>query len=160
MSGTVRCWAPTCTLRSPICWPAETSVPRRHISVPNETRGPRHTSALAAPAVTTATALAYPLTKTPTRSPITTTRRWDRSAVAAAPLQLPARADRSQRGKMILVHRYAAMDVRRLAIFLEVVDQGGFTRAADALDISQPSVSQAVRELENDLGTPLFHRLD
>ena len=60
---------------------------------------------------------------------------------------------------MILVHRYAAMDVRRLAIFLEVVDQGGFSRAADALDISQPSVSQAVRELENDLGTPLFHRL-
>jgi DNA-binding transcriptional LysR family regulator len=48
---------------------------------------------------------------------------------------------------------------RRLAIFLEVVDQGGFTRAADALDISQPSVSQAVRELEDDLGTPLFHRL-
>ena len=51
------------------------------------------------------------------------------------------------------------MDVRRLAIFLEVVDQGGFTRAADALDIAQPSVSQAVRELEDDLGTPLFHRL-
>ncbi len=51
------------------------------------------------------------------------------------------------------------MDVRRLVIFLEVVDQGGFTRAADALDIAQPSVSQAVRELEVDLGTPLFHRL-
>jgi LysR family carnitine catabolism transcriptional activator len=57
-----------------------------------------------------------------------------------------------------MMHKYAAMDVRRLAIFLEVVDQGGFTRAADVLDLSQPSVSQAVRELENDLGTPLFHR--
>ena len=60
---------------------------------------------------------------------------------------------------MTRVHRYVAMNVRRLAIFLEVVDQGGFTRAADALDIAQPSVSQAVRELEEDLGTPLFHRL-
>jgi DNA-binding transcriptional LysR family regulator len=51
------------------------------------------------------------------------------------------------------------MDPRRLAIFLEVVEQGGFTRAADTLDIAQPSVSQAVRELEADLGTSLFHRL-
>jgi DNA-binding transcriptional LysR family regulator len=51
------------------------------------------------------------------------------------------------------------MDVRRLGIFLAVVDEGGFTRAADALDLSQPAVSQAVRELETDLGTALFHRL-
>ena len=57
------------------------------------------------------------------------------------------------------MHRYMAMDPRRLAIFLEVVEQGGFTRAADTLDIAQPSVSQAVRELEADLGTSLFHRL-
>ncbi len=27
------------------------------------------------------------------------------------------------------------------------------------MDVSQPSASQAVREIENDLGTPLFHRL-
>src|SRR5580704_11943360 len=72
--------------------------------------------------------------------------------------QPSVRADKSQRGKMTMMHKYAAMDVRRLAIFLEVVDQGGFTRAADVLDVSQPSVSQAVRELETDLGTPLFHR--
>lgn len=51
------------------------------------------------------------------------------------------------------------MDTRRLAIFLAVVDEGGFTLAADALDIAQPSVSQAVRELEDDLGVVLFHRL-
>lgn len=51
------------------------------------------------------------------------------------------------------------MDTRRLAIFLAVVEDGGFTPAADALGIAQPSVSQAVRELEDDLGTSLFHRL-
>ena len=51
------------------------------------------------------------------------------------------------------------MDIRRLSIFLSVVDEGGFTNAADTLAMSQPAVSQAVRELEDDLGTPLFHRL-
>lgn len=51
------------------------------------------------------------------------------------------------------------MDIRRLSIFLEVVDQGSFTAAADVIDCSQPAVSQAIRELETDLGTLLFHRI-
>ncbi|MGH9169592.1 MAG: LysR family transcriptional regulator [Acidimicrobiales bacterium] len=51
------------------------------------------------------------------------------------------------------------MDTRQLAIFLEVVDEGGFTRAADSLALAQPSVSQAIAALEEDLGTQLFHRL-
>jgi DNA-binding transcriptional LysR family regulator len=50
------------------------------------------------------------------------------------------------------------MDLRRLRLFLAVVDQGGMTRAADTEHVSQPSVSQAIRELEAELGTPLFHR--
>ncbi|MGH8996012.1 MAG: LysR family transcriptional regulator, partial [Acidimicrobiales bacterium] len=51
------------------------------------------------------------------------------------------------------------MDSRRLGIFLAVVEEHGFTAAADTLGMSQPAVSQAIRELESDLGTPLFHRL-
>ena len=51
------------------------------------------------------------------------------------------------------------MDLRRLRLFLAVVDEGGMTRAAEARHVSQPSVSQAVRELETELGTPLFHRV-
>ena len=51
------------------------------------------------------------------------------------------------------------MDLRRLKLFLAVVDEGGFTRAAEAEFVSQPSVSQAIRELEEELGTPLFHRV-
>lgn len=51
------------------------------------------------------------------------------------------------------------MDLRRLRLFLAVVDRGGFTRAAEAELVSQPSVSQAVRELESELGTRLFHRV-
>src|SRR5882757_1237945 len=51
------------------------------------------------------------------------------------------------------------MDLRRLRLFLAVVDGGGMTRAAEAEHVSQPSVSQAIHELEAELGTPLFHRV-
>lgn len=51
------------------------------------------------------------------------------------------------------------MDLRQLEYFLAVVDHGGVTRAAEALRVAQPSLSQSVRRLENDLGTSLFHRV-
>jgi DNA-binding transcriptional LysR family regulator len=51
------------------------------------------------------------------------------------------------------------MDLRRMRLFLAVVDGGGMTRAAEAEHVSQPSVSQAIAELEAELGTPLFHRV-
>lgn len=50
------------------------------------------------------------------------------------------------------------MELRQVRYFLAVVDHGGMTRAATALYVAQPTLSQAVRELERDLGTPLFHR--
>jgi DNA-binding transcriptional LysR family regulator len=51
------------------------------------------------------------------------------------------------------------MDIRRLEVFLAVVDEGSFTGAADTLQISQPAVSQAVSALERELDAQLFHRL-
>ncbi len=51
------------------------------------------------------------------------------------------------------------MDLRRLEVFLAIVEDGSFSGAADELGISQPAVSQAVRALEGDLGTSLFHRV-
>ncbi|GAA2621595.1 hypothetical protein GCM10009863_39600 [Streptomyces axinellae] len=51
------------------------------------------------------------------------------------------------------------MDVRQLEYFLAIVDHRGFNRAASALYLSQPSLSQAVRGLERDLGSALFHRI-
>src|ERR1035437_5149890 len=55
--------------------------------------------------------------------------------------------------------RGSALDIRRLSLFLAVVEHGGFTRAAQAVHISQPALSQAIAELEAELGGPLFHRL-
>lgn len=56
-------------------------------------------------------------------------------------------------------YRASALDIRRLSLFLAVVDSGGFTRAAEAVHISQPALSQAIAELEAELRGPLFHRL-
>ncbi|HEX2130847.1 MAG TPA: LysR family transcriptional regulator [Actinophytocola sp.] len=50
------------------------------------------------------------------------------------------------------------MDVRQLQYFLAVVDHGSVHRAARELFVAQPSVSQALRALERDLGADLFHR--
>ena len=51
------------------------------------------------------------------------------------------------------------MDSRRLRHFVSVVDHGGFTAAAKATFVSQPALSLAVKELEQELGTRLFDRI-
>ncbi|MFF5261683.1 LysR family transcriptional regulator [Actinomadura viridis] len=50
------------------------------------------------------------------------------------------------------------MDLRLFEYFLAVVDHGGVTKAAQALYIAQPSLSQAIRNLERQLGVDLFER--
>jgi DNA-binding transcriptional LysR family regulator len=51
------------------------------------------------------------------------------------------------------------MDERRLNYFLAVVDEGSVTRAARRLRVAQPSLSQALRAFESELGVQLFHRV-
>ena len=50
------------------------------------------------------------------------------------------------------------MNLHHLRIFARVAEQGGFSRAAAALRISQPAVSKSVAELERQLGTTLIDR--
>ncbi|MCE8023378.1 LysR substrate-binding domain-containing protein [Billgrantia aerodenitrificans] len=50
------------------------------------------------------------------------------------------------------------MNLHLLRIFVSVVEAGSFSRAAEALEISQPAVSKAVRELESQLDTTLLDR--
>ena len=51
------------------------------------------------------------------------------------------------------------MTLRHLRIFIAVCDEHGMTRAAEKLHITQPSVTQAVRELEEHYGLLLFEWL-
>lgn len=51
------------------------------------------------------------------------------------------------------------MTLEQLRIFLAVSEMLHFTRAAEALYITQPAVSAAIQTLETEYGTRLFHRI-
>ena len=51
------------------------------------------------------------------------------------------------------------MELHQLRYFVTVADKGGFTRAAEACFVSQPSLSQQIIKLERELGHRLFDRL-
>ena len=50
------------------------------------------------------------------------------------------------------------MNIRQLEYFIEVVRQGSFSKAASVLHVSQPSISEMIKNLEDELGSPLLYR--
>jgi LysR family nitrogen assimilation transcriptional regulator len=52
----------------------------------------------------------------------------------------------------------AGMDTRKLAYFVQIVDSGSITKAAAALHVAQPALSQQVSALETDLKQRLLIR--
>jgi LysR family carnitine catabolism transcriptional activator len=51
------------------------------------------------------------------------------------------------------------MELRQVEYVVAAVDHGGFTRAAEAIPVSQPSLSVGIRGLERELGAALFERI-
>ncbi len=50
------------------------------------------------------------------------------------------------------------MDLKSLKIFVEIVQSQSFSLASDRLFMTQPTVSKAIRHLEEELGTALFKK--
>ena len=52
------------------------------------------------------------------------------------------------------------MNMKQLQYVLLLADSGSFSAAAEELGISQPSLSQYVKKIENQIGMPLFERIN
>lgn len=50
------------------------------------------------------------------------------------------------------------MDIKHLLYFIEVANVNSFSRAADNLFITQPTISKMIKNLEDELGVALFDR--
>ncbi|MGW2788041.1 helix-turn-helix domain-containing protein [Streptomyces populi] len=49
--------------------------------------------------------------------------------------------------------------LRQLEYLVVIVDEGSFTRAAEALNVTQPGLSHQFQALEREVGGPLLERL-
>jgi DNA-binding transcriptional LysR family regulator len=50
------------------------------------------------------------------------------------------------------------MELHQVRYFLALCEEANFTRAARRCGVSQPSLSNAIKRLEHELGGQLFHR--
>jgi DNA-binding transcriptional LysR family regulator len=50
------------------------------------------------------------------------------------------------------------MDLKTLEVFCRIVEERSFTRAAEAVSLTQPTVSGHIKDLETELGLPLLDR--
>src|SRR5947209_10331009 len=61
---------------------------------------------------------------------------------------------------MVCITERDAVELFQLRSFLRVAEAGSVTRAAEALHLTQPAVTQHVRGLERELGARLFDRTE
>ena len=62
------------------------------------------------------------------------------------------------RAAVVIVAPVRTIDLNRVTAFVRVVQDGGFTKAAQSLGVPKSSVSRSVAQLEQDLGIRLLQR--
>ena len=60
--------------------------------------------------------------------------------------------------ELVRLEEFIPMIVDTMKVFVTVIEQKNFTRAAEMLNISQPNVSLHIRNLEDEMGAKLIHR--
>jgi DNA-binding transcriptional LysR family regulator len=60
---------------------------------------------------------------------------------------------------VILMNRINGVDIRHLRYFLAVSEEGSYTAAGQRLRLTQSALSISIRNLERELGSPLFQRV-
>ena len=50
------------------------------------------------------------------------------------------------------------MELQQIRYSLAIFEHGGFSRAAQACDVSQPVLTAAINKLEVEIGAPVFYR--
>src|SRR5262250_1297767 len=76
--------------------------------------------------------------------------------VASVTPCLPRGVTRSSRNS--IDEGVPVVEMHQIRYFLAVADELNFTRAATKCNVSQPSLTRAIKLLEDELGGPLFHR--
>src|SRR5262249_40616800 len=56
------------------------------------------------------------------------------------------------------IEGFYQMDIYQIRYFLAVVDAGNFSRAAERVHVTQPTLSTGIKKLEDELGVTLFER--
>lgn len=57
-----------------------------------------------------------------------------------------------------ILYDFGMLDLIRLRVLVAVAQEGSVTAAADTLGYAQPSISHHLRQLESEVGVPLFQR--
>lgn len=50
------------------------------------------------------------------------------------------------------------VDIKSLTMFVKIVQLQSFTRTAEEMCVTQPTISKAIHHLEQEMGVPLFHK--